>query len=296
VQENEVVEHRIMVPPGLVGEIVAIESGSYTVTDVVAKVRRADGAEQEIAMLQRWPVRIPRPYAKKVAASEPLVTGTRVIDTMFPLAKGGAACIPGPFGAGKTVTQHQVAKWSNADIVIFIGCGERGNEMTDVLMEFPELVDPYSGQPLMRRTVLDNTSNMVAARGRRLHRITMESTLRHGLRGRVQAETDVALAERRAISLPPREMPGEELSGVPGHGSPPSTRAGKVEARVVGVSAGPRAPQPSSAPATTRGAAARATDLLRVARGCPGTRVWSPVGLASRRRSVELVGRTRCAS
>ena len=223
VQENEVIEHRIMVPPGMAGEIVSVTSGSYTVTEAVATLRSHDGAEHELTMLQRWPVRIPRPYAKKVAASEPLVTGTRVIDTFFPLVKGGAACIPGPFGAGKTVTQHQVAKWSNAQVVIFIGCGERGNEMTDVLMEFPELVDPYSGEPLMKRTVLvANTSNMpVAAReASRLHRHHDGRVLpRHGLRGRAAGRLDVALGRGDARDLrPPRGDAGRGgLPRVPGH-------------------------------------------------------------------------------
>ncbi len=187
-------------------------------------------------MLQRWPVRIPRPYARKVSASEPLVTGTRVIDTFFPLVKGGAACIPGPFGAGKTVTQHQVAKWSNAQVVIFIGCGERGNEMTDVLMEFPELVDPYSGEPLMKRTVLvANTSNMpVAAREARVYTgITMAEYFRDmGYEVVLQADSTSRWAEAmREISGRLEEMPGEE--GYPAYlGTRLAAfyeRAGKVE-------------------------------------------------------------------
>ncbi|TLM73692.1 MAG: V-type ATP synthase subunit A [Actinobacteria bacterium] len=215
VQENEVIEHRVMVPPGLSGEVTAIASGSYTVEQPVGRLRADDGAEHDLALMQRWPVRVPRPYASKTAASEPLVTGTRVIDTFFPLAKGGAACIPGPFGAGKTVTQHQVAKWSNAQIVVFIGCGERGNEMTDVLMEFPELTDPYSGQPLMKRTVLvANTSNMpVAAREASVYTgITMAEYFRDmGYEVVLQADSTSRWAEAmREISGRLEEMPGEE--------------------------------------------------------------------------------------
>ncbi|PKQ17042.1 MAG: V-type ATP synthase subunit A [Actinobacteria bacterium HGW-Actinobacteria-7] len=215
VQENEVIEHRIMVPPALSGTISTISSGSYTVEQPVGRLRTADGTEHDLIMMQRWPVRIPRPYIRKVAASEPLVTGTRVIDTFFPLVKGGAGCIPGPFGAGKTVTQHQVAKWSNAQIVIFIGCGERGNEMTDVLMEFPELTDPYSGYPLMKRTVLvANTSNMpVAAREASVYTgITMAEYFRDmGYEVVLQADSTSRWAEAmREISGRLEEMPGEE--------------------------------------------------------------------------------------
>ena len=215
VQENEVIEHRIMVPHGVTGTVAAIASGSYTVEQPVGRVRTDAGDEVDLLMMQRWPVRIPRPYARKIASSEPLVTGTRVIDTFFPLVKGGAGCIPGPFGAGKTVTQHQVAKWSNAQIVIFIGCGERGNEMTDVLMEFPELTDPYSGQPLMKRTVLvANTSNMpVAAREASVYTgITMAEYFRDmGYEVVLQADSTSRWAEAmREISGRLEEMPGEE--------------------------------------------------------------------------------------
>ncbi len=236
VQENEVIEHRIMVPPGVAGELVAIESGSFTVEQPVGRVRTDAGDEVDLLMMQRWPVRIPRPYARKVAATEPLVTGTRVIDTFFPLVKGGAGCIPGPFGAGKTVTQHQVAKWSNAQIVIFIGCGERGNEMTDVLMEFPELTDPYSGYPLMKRTVLvANTSNMpVAAREASVYTgITMAEYFRDmGYEVVLQADSTSRWAEAmREISGRLEEMPGEE--GYPAYlGTRLAAfyeRAGKVE-------------------------------------------------------------------
>lgn len=236
VQENAVVEHRIMVPPGVCGEIVGIASGTYTVTDPVGTLRTESGETVDLLMMQRWPVREPRPYRRKVAATEPLVTGTRSIDTFFPLVKGGAGCIPGPFGAGKTVTQHQVAKWSNADIVIFIGCGERGNEMTDVLMEFPELVDPYSGEPLMKRTVLvANTSNMpVAAREASVYTgITMAEYFRDmGYEVVLQADSTSRWAEAmREISGRLEEMPGEE--GYPAYlGTRLAAfyeRAGKVE-------------------------------------------------------------------
>ncbi|MDI6691811.1 MAG: V-type ATP synthase subunit A [Anaerosomatales bacterium] len=237
VQENVVIEHRIMVPPGLAGEIVEVREGEHTVTDVVARLRAADGTVHDLTMMQVWPVRVPRPYREKVSAAEPLVTGTRVIDTFFPVVKGGVACIPGPFGAGKTVTQHQIAKWSNAEIVVFIGCGERGNEMTDVLMEFPELTDPYSGQPLMKRTVLvANTSNMpVAAREASVYTgITMAEYFRDmGYNVVLQADSTSRWAEAmREISGRLEEMPGDE--GFPAYlGTRLASfyeRAGKVRA------------------------------------------------------------------
>jgi len=236
VQENEVIEHRIMVPPGYGGTIASIKAGSFTVVEPVAQLRLADGTLYDLRMMHTWPVRVPRPYARKVSADEPLVTGTRVIDTFFPLVKGGVACIPGPFGAGKTVTQHQVAKWSNAQVVIFIGCGERGNEMTDVLMEFPELTDPYSGYPLMKRTVLvANTSNMpVAAREASVYTgITMAEYFRDmGYEVVLQADSTSRWAEAmREISGRLEEMPGEE--GFPAYlGTKLAAfyeRAGKVE-------------------------------------------------------------------
>ena len=166
VQETVIVEHRVMVPHGISGEIVEITSGSFRVEDTVCKIKKVDGSVAEVAMLQKWPVRIGRPYKEKMPPDVPMITGQRVIDTMFPIAKGGAAAVPGPFGSGKTVVQHQLAKWSDVDIVVYIGCGERGNEMTDVLREFPELRDPKTGESLMKRTVLiANTSDMpVAAR------------------------------------------------------------------------------------------------------------------------------------
>ncbi|MBS3956431.1 MAG: V-type ATP synthase subunit A [Clostridiales bacterium] len=215
VQENNVISQRIMVPPTVNGRLEHLESGTYTVTDPVGRLIADDGTPHELLLMQTWPVRVPRPYRRKISLSEPLVTGTRIIDTFFPLLKGGVACIPGPFGAGKTVTQHQIAKWSNADIVIFIGCGERGNEMTDVLKEFPELNDPYSGEPLMRRTVLiANTSNMpVAAREASVYTgITMAEYFRDmGYSVVLQADSTSRWAEAmREISGRLEEMPGEE--------------------------------------------------------------------------------------
>ncbi|MBE0416193.1 MAG: V-type ATP synthase subunit A [Coriobacteriia bacterium] len=215
VQENEVIALRIMVPPGIDGRIGEIGSGTYTVEETLGTLVADDDTEHALKLMQTWPVRIPRPYRRKLSLAEPLVTGTRVIDTFFPLLKGGAACIPGPFGAGKTVAQHQIAKWSNAEVVVFIGCGERGNEMTDVLMEFPELTDPYSGQPLMRRTVLvANTSNMpVAAREASVYTgITMAEFFRDmGYNVVLQADSTSRWAEAmREISGRLEEMPGEE--------------------------------------------------------------------------------------
>lgn len=165
VQETPIVEQRIMIPYGVKGTVKAIKSGKFTVEDVVAVIQ-TDKGDVELTMMQKWPVRRGRPYQKKLPPSMPLVTGQRVVDTFFPIAKGGVAAVPGPFGSGKTVIQHQLAKWAEADIVVYIGCGERGNEMTDVLNEFPELKDPKTGRSLMERTVLiANTSDMpVAAR------------------------------------------------------------------------------------------------------------------------------------
>ena len=165
VQETIVVTQKIMVPPNMKGTLKEIKSGEFTVDETVAVLSTADG-DKELTLMQHWPVRRGRPYKKKLPPAKPLVTGQRVIDTMFPIAKGGVAAVPGPFGSGKTVIQHQLAKWAEADIVVYIGCGERGNEMTDVLNEFPELKDPKTGQSLMERTVLiANTSDMpVAAR------------------------------------------------------------------------------------------------------------------------------------
>ena len=165
VQETSVISHKIMIPLGVEGTLKSIEKGSFTVTDTVAVVETANG-DVNIQLMQKWPVRRGRKYKQKLNPEAPLVTGQRVIDTFFPVTKGGTACVPGPFGSGKTVVQHQLAKWADAQIIVYVGCGERGNEMTDVLMEFPEIIDPNTGQSLMKRTVLiANTSNMpVAAR------------------------------------------------------------------------------------------------------------------------------------
>ena len=149
VDETELIVHKVMVPPGTEGVITEISGGMHTVDEPVAKIRLDDGSEKEIAMMQKWPVRKQRPFRRKLAPEVPMITGQRVIDTMFPIVRGGAAAVPGPFGSGKTVVQHQLAKWSDVDIVVYVGCGERGNEMTDVLMEFPELRDPATGESLM---------------------------------------------------------------------------------------------------------------------------------------------------
>ena len=166
VPDTPAVLHKIMVPPNMSGTITSIQSGAFNVTETVAVLKTDDGREIPLTMLQKWPVRVGRPYTKKYPPKRPLCSGQRIIDTMFPIAKGGTAAVPGPFGSGKTVVQHQLAKWSDVDIVVYIGCGERGNEMTDVLREFPELKDPRTGESLMKRTVLiANTSDMpVAAR------------------------------------------------------------------------------------------------------------------------------------
>ncbi|NLO41158.1 MAG: V-type ATP synthase subunit A, partial [Ruminiclostridium sp.] len=166
VPETDAVNHYVLVPPDVHGEVVeAVRNGEYTLVDPIVKVKSGK-VEKDLTMLQEWPVRQPRPYKKRMELNEPLITGQRVIDTLFPVAKGGTAAIPGGFGTGKTMTQHQLAKWSNADIIVYVGCGERGNEITEVLEDFPKLIDPRTGQPLMNRTVLiANTSNMpVAAR------------------------------------------------------------------------------------------------------------------------------------
>ena len=215
VQETSAILHRIMVPPGMAGVLKSIDSGSFTVTDVVAVLTDEKGVDHELTMLQHWPVRIARPYAKKFVPSRPMNSGQRIIDTMFPIAKGGTAAVPGPFGSGKTVVQHQLAKWSDVDIVIYIGCGERGNEMTDVLMEFPELKDPRNGEPLMKRTVLiANTSDMpVAAREASIYTgITIAEYFRDmGYDVAVLADSTSRWAEAlREISGRLEEMPDEE--------------------------------------------------------------------------------------
>lgn len=215
VQETVLVEHRIMVPPGKKGRLKKIvKEGDYTVEEVIA-VLECEGEEVELTMMQKWPVRQRRPYKKQLPPAEPLTTGQRVIDTFFTLAKGGTACVPGPFGSGKTVIQHQLAKWASADIVVYIGCGERGNEMTDVLIEFPELTDPKSGEPLMKRTILvANTSNMpVAAREASIYTgITMAEYYRDmGYDVALMADSTSRWAEAlREISGRLEEMPGEE--------------------------------------------------------------------------------------
>ncbi|MBU4228576.1 MAG: V-type ATP synthase subunit A [Candidatus Atribacteria bacterium] len=215
VQESSIVKHKIMVPYGIQGEIKEIYKDKFTVTDTIALIKDREGSIHEIKMLQKWPVRRPRPYKKKLPPTEPLITGQRVIDTFFPIAKGGTACIPGPFGSGKTVVQHQISKWCNAEIILFIGCGERGNEMTDVLLEFPELIDPYSGKPLMERTILiANTSNMpVAAREASVYTgITIAEYYRDmGYNVALIADSTSRWAEAmREISGRLEEMPGEE--------------------------------------------------------------------------------------
>lgn len=215
VQETVVVEHKIMVPYGIEGIIEEIYSGHFTVEDIVAKVRKSNGDIADIKMMQKWPVRRGRPYKEKLTPDNPLVTGQRVIDTFFPLAKGGVAAVPGPFGSGKTVVQHQLAKWADADIVVYIGCGERGNEMTDVLLEFPELKDPRTGESLMKRTVLiANTSDMpVAAREASIYTgITIAEYFRDmGYNVALMADSTSRWAEAlREMSGRLEEMPGEE--------------------------------------------------------------------------------------
>ena len=214
VQETDVVLHKIMVPYGVEGTIEKIADGEYHVTDTVCVIKTAKG-EYNMSLMQKWPVRRGRPYAKKLSPDKPLITGQRVVDTMFPIAKGGVAAIPGPFGSGKTVTQHQLAKWAEADIVVYIGCGERGNEMTDVLNEFPELIDPHTGKSLMERTVLiANTSDMpVAAREASIYTgITIAEYFRDmGYSVALMADSTSRWAEAlREMSGRLEEMPGEE--------------------------------------------------------------------------------------
>ena len=215
VQETPVVLHKIMVPQGVSGTLAKIEGGEYTIEDAVATVALDEGGERELTLMQKWPVRVGRPYREKLSPDVPLVTGQRVIDTLFPIAKGGVAAVPGPFGSGKTVVQHQLAKWSEADIVVYIGCGERGNEMTDVLNEFPELKDPKTGYSLMERTVLiANTSDMpVAAREASIYTgITIAEYFRDmGYSVALMADSTSRWAEAlREMSGRLEEMPGEE--------------------------------------------------------------------------------------
>ena len=215
VQETEAVLHKIMVPPNVEGQLTWIHSGEANVVQTIAKLVTSKGETVELPMLQKWPVRIGRPYARKMAPTEPMITGQRVIDTLFPVAKGGVAAVPGPFGSGKTVVQHQLAKWADADIIVYVGCGERGNEMTDVLMEFPELKDPRTGLSLMKRTVLiANTSDMpVAAREASIYTgITIAEYFRDmGYKVAIMADSTSRWAEAlREMSGRLEEMPGEE--------------------------------------------------------------------------------------
>jgi V/A-type H+-transporting ATPase subunit A len=215
VQEGPVIQHKIMVPPGMSGTLTSVRSGCFTVTDVVATLKGDDGEEKQLTMIQKWPVRIGRPYKQKFPPAAPLCSGQRVIDTLFPIAKGGTAAVPGPFGSGKTVVQHQLAKWADVDVVVYIGCGERGNEMTDVLREFPELKDPRTGESLMKRTVMiANTSDMpVAAREASIYTgITIAEYFRDmGYDVAVIADSTSRWAEAlREMSGRLEEMPGEE--------------------------------------------------------------------------------------
>ena len=215
VQETIVVEQRIMVPYGISGEVVEIKEGSFTVEETVCVVKKDNGENVNLPMMQKWPVRRGRPYKEKLVPDSPLITGQRVIDTLFPISKGGVAAVPGPFGSGKTVVQHQLAKWADAEIVVYIGCGERGNEMTDVLMEFPELKDPRTGESLMKRTVLiANTSDMpVAAREASIYTgITIAEYFRDmGYSVALMADSTSRWAEAlREMSGRLEEMPGEE--------------------------------------------------------------------------------------
>lgn len=214
VQETVVIEHKIMVPNGVSGKIKSIENGSFTVDAPLYVIETEDG-DKEFTMMQKWPVRQGRPYARKITPEKLLTTGQRVIDTMFPVAKGGAATIPGPFGAGKTVVQHQISKFADVDLVVYVGCGERGNEMTDVINEFPELIDPNTGQSIMERTILiANTSNMpVAAREASIYTgITIAEYFRDmGYSVAVMADSTSRWAEAlREMSGRLEEMPGDE--------------------------------------------------------------------------------------
>jgi len=219
VQETSLIEHRLLVPPGIKSaRVLEIKEGEFTVEDVVYVLEVEEGGRKvrkEFTMIQKWPVRKPRPYREKLPPKIPMYTGQRVIDTFFPIAKGGTGCVPGPFGSGKTVIQHQLAKWADAEIIVYIGCGERGNEMTEVLIEFPELEDPKSGKPLMERTILiANTSNMpVAAREASVYTgITIAEYFRDmGYSVALMADSTSRWAEAmREISGRLEEMPGEE--------------------------------------------------------------------------------------
>ncbi len=215
VQESPAIVHKIMCPPGKHGTVMELYSGDFKVTDRIGKLKLEDGTIEDITLVQKWPVRVSRPYRQKLPPEEPMITGQRPIDALFPIAKGGTACVPGPFGSGKTVVQHQLAKWSDVDLVVYIGCGERGNEMTDVLREFPELTDPRTGRSLMERTVLiANTSDMpVAAREASIYTgITIAEYYRDmGYSVAVIADSTSRWAEAlREMSGRLEEMPGEE--------------------------------------------------------------------------------------
>lgn len=235
VQETSVVKHYILVPYGVNGKLISINDGEFTIEDTIAVVETENGEHKNVTMLQKWPVRRGRKYKNKISPKVPLITGQRVIDTFFPVTKGGTACVPGPFGSGKTVVQHQLAKWADAQIVVYVGCGERGNEMTDVLNEFPELVDPHTGESIMKRTVLiANTSNMpVAAREASIYTgITIAEYFRDmGYSVAVMADSTSRWAEAlREMSGRLEEMPGDE--GYPAYLSSRAAdfyeRAGKV--------------------------------------------------------------------
>ena len=216
VQETQAIVHKSMVPPNISGTVLEVAmDGEYTINEPIVTVQLANGKEEKLTLAQKWPIRVPRPTAARFAASKPLITGQRILDTLFPIAKGGTAAIPGGFGTGKTMTQHQIAKWSNADIIIYIGCGERGNEMTQVLEEFSELVDPRSGKPLMDRTTLiANTSNMpVAAREASIYTgLTLAEYYRDmGYDVAIMADSTSRWAEAlRELSGRLEEMPAEE--------------------------------------------------------------------------------------
>ncbi|MDD4840044.1 MAG: V-type ATP synthase subunit A [Clostridia bacterium] len=214
VEENIIITHKIMVPIGVSGKVLSISKGAFNIDETIVVIDTENG-KKEVTMLQKWPVRKGRPYAEKLSPTKPLITGQRVIDTLFPIAKGGVAAVPGPFGSGKTVVQHQLAKWADADIIVYVGCGERGNEMTDVLNEFPHLVDPHTGQPLMKRVVLiANTSDMpVAAREASIYTgITIAEYFRDmGYSVAIMADSTSRWAEAlREMSGRLEEMPGEE--------------------------------------------------------------------------------------
>ncbi|HSM71596.1 MAG TPA: V-type ATP synthase subunit A [Anaerolineales bacterium] len=214
--ETDTFEHRVMVPPDISGTVTLVAAaGEYTIEDTIARVKLPNGEEKDLTMMQRWPVRQPRPFVRRLGQTMPLVTGQRILDTFFPVAKGGAGGIPGPFGSGKTVTQHSIAKWADAEVIVYIGCGERGNEMTEVLQEFPHLVDPRTGRPLMERTVLiANTSNMpVAAREASIYTgITIAEYYRDmGYHVALMADSTSRWAEAlREVSGRLEEMPAEE--------------------------------------------------------------------------------------